>query len=159
LNQTIDFDTLSLLNWVFVSFYWTFLFDLGQTTPTLPGVDKVYTSTNNIFVNETLFEIYSSYLRNTVVPILAATGPFSGYPLPPAFSNISSENFAQPEESTFAQTYVCSCRKIKQPLSLIISVIIADYTFIVGGYNFVIAVAAMIQTRRRRDGEFPNRYC
>jgi hypothetical protein len=157
LTQSVDFDILSLLNWVFVSFYWTFLFDLGQTTPTLLHVDTVYSSTNNIFVNETLFEIYSSYLRNTVVPILAATVSFSGSPLPPTFSNISSENFAQPEERTFDLTYACSRRKIKPTLSFIISVIVADYTFIVGGYRFVIAVAAMVQRRRRR-GEVPNRY-
>lgn len=164
LNQTFNF--WELINWIFVSFYWTFLSDLGQISPTIisgqttlripnnTSVNKNYQTafppTNNIFINQTLFAIYSSYLRNTIIPLL---GPVSGdYPSLPSFSNLSFENSLREQDTTFTLSYSCVQRIIKPALAFIVSVIVADYAFIMGAYKLTIMVAAGIQKRKRQDG-------
>ena len=68
-----ELDPWPFFNWFFVSLYWVFLSNVGQVQPTTypiygslfntPLVDfaqpTFYPSSNNIFVNGTLFEIYS----------------------------------------------------------------------------------------------------
>lgn len=161
LSQTFNF--WGLINWIFVSFYWIFLSDLGQISPSISGQTTMgvpnntfvnqrtaFPPTNNIFINQTLFAIYSSYLRNTIIPLL---GPVTGdYPLLPPFSNLSFENSLQELDTTFTLSYSCVQRTRKQALAFIVSVIVADYAFIVGAYQLSIMVAAMIQKRRRQDG-------
>jgi hypothetical protein len=71
------FDLWKLLNWIFVGYYWAFLADLGQVAPTAYDrtvannpLPVIYASTNNVFVNETLFNIYSIYIQETILPII-----------------------------------------------------------------------------------------
>jgi hypothetical protein len=148
--QTIHmFEFWELINWLFVSFYWTALFDLGQIAPTIPDAQMTFLPTNNLFINQTLFTIYSSYLRNTIFPLL---GP--AYSQIAQFSNLTAENSLQAEDKTFVRSYSCVERVLKQPVSFIISVIVADYALIMGAYAFAIFVAGAVQKRRRQDGEF-----
>src|SRR5271163_4134584 len=74
-----NFDFWELMNWMFVSHYWTLLLDFGQVAPSTFLYDASgnlvnygpvqYAPTNNIFVNETLFETYSTYLQSTVLQL------------------------------------------------------------------------------------------
>lgn len=109
------------------------------------GTLKKFPSTNNIFINQTLFHIYSSYLRNTVVPLL---NPGSSLP---EFSSLTGENSLKAEDKTFTRTYACVERQLKAPISLIISVLVADYTLIMSAYSVVLLAAAWVH-RRQQDG-------
>jgi hypothetical protein len=148
-NQT--FDIWELFNWIFVSFYWCFLADFGQINPTILYPQTTFPPTNNIFINQSLFEIYSSYLRNTILPLL---GPAvtSNFPPLPQFSNLSDENSLKAQVSTFTRTYSCLQIKPKSPLNFIVSVVVAEYALIMGGYKLAILVAEVIQKRKQRDG-------
>jgi hypothetical protein len=151
-----NFNFLELTNWLFVSIYWTYLADLGQVRPTsyirereqygIAIVDfskpTSYPVTNNIFINETLFEIYSSYLRTVILPLL-------NYSLP-EFSPIGADNHLKPVETTFGRSYSCSERQLKTPLNFLISVLAADYVLIIGVYRLVIFIAALVQKRQKQ---------
>jgi hypothetical protein len=153
-NQTTQqFDYWELINWLYVSFYWTVLADLGQIAPTIYlngnlSLPITLPSTNNIFTNVTLFNRYSLYLQHTVLPILGMTD--SGIVIP-SFDQSSMEL----PRMTFIQSYSCMERHLKTPLEFLISVVVADYALIMGGYNLAIFIAAMVQRRRNRDGEIP----
>ena len=144
-----------MVNWVYVSYYWTILADLGQITPTTYPRDDmnnliwtqptVYPPTNNIFINPESFEIYYSYLKNTIFPILNIP-PLDLSPPPDSM-------ITQPPDVTFVKSYSCIERRLKAPISLIISVIVADYTFVVGLYTLVILIAGIIQKRRKPSGK------
>ena len=149
-----NFDFWELTNWLFVSIYWSYLADLGQVRPTTYirereqyGIAIVdfskptsYPLTNNIFINETLFEIYSSYLRTVILPFL-------NYSLP-EFYPLDDDNHLKPVDTTFSRSYSCSERQLKTPLDFIISVLAADYVLIIGAYRLVIFIAALVQKRR-----------
>lgn len=82
----VEIDIWELLNFVYVGYYWTLLADLGQVSvtnyrPTAPQPlptwfqvnfsESIYIpSTNNIFVNASLFDTYSAYLNSTILPAL-----------------------------------------------------------------------------------------
>ena len=154
-NQNIDL--WEFINWTFVSLYWIFLADFGQTAPTIHGgfdsnlaLAYPFTSQNNIFTNETLFNIYYSYLRNTILPILQLT------PNAIDFLPLSKSNQLVPIQTTFLRSYSCVERRIKGWLSATILVIVADYTFIVGMYNFISFMAGWWQKRKDRKGAYKN---
>jgi hypothetical protein len=70
------FNIWKLLNFVFVSYYWLLLRDLGEIAPTAYNFSisdspqtTIFPSTNNVFINETLFHIYSEYILNTIIPL------------------------------------------------------------------------------------------
>ena len=78
LNQTFNF--WELINWIFVSFCWTFLADFGQINPSIEQIALPHT--NNIFLNETLFDLYvisptysTSNTRRQLVPRVSSVGP------------------------------------------------------------------------------------
>jgi hypothetical protein len=146
-TQTYDFWTL--INWLYVSYYWTVLFDLGQDVPTINNTP--FSPTNNIFINQTLFDIYASYMRGTIYPILNATSPLD--PIP-EFQSLGNGNYLKAEARHFIQGYNCLERRIKAPMSLIIAVIVADYALIMSAYKAVIMFARFIETRKRPDGQF-----
>jgi hypothetical protein len=148
MSKQLDF--WKLINWFVVSVYWSLLFDLGQVfTVNLDSDDLALTpSTNNIFINQTLFDIYSSFLVDTIGPLEKLTG----IPVP-SFEPISSQNYLQARDTTFLRSYSCVERHVKPVISLLISVIVADYALIMGAYTFAINVAGMIQ-KRRHYGEF-----
>ena len=143
-----------LLNWVIVSSYWILLSDFGQTAPTYynyttSGVVDFsspifYPSTNNIFVNDSLFNIYSSYLTNTIIPVLR----LYDINLPTDFLPVDSSNALQPSSTTFLRSYSCLQREIKGALSATVSVIVADYAFIQGAYSVLLFCVGWWQSKR-----------
>ena len=147
-NQTLNF--WKLINWAFVSRYWTILSDLGQISPTIydtTGRASSFLSENNIFINHTLFSIYSSYLRDVIVPLV---GPGASIP---QFNILTDENALKAENQTFIRSYNCVERVLKDPLSLIVSVLVADFTLIMGAYKLMIFIAMWIH-KRQRHGRF-----
>lgn len=154
----IDFDIWKLLNWVCVSLYWMILSDFGQVTPTiypsslflegnlvpfpnfaLPAT--FYAPTNNIFINDTLFEIYSLYFRKLLEPVGYSTSI-------PAFSALNDTNCAHPTETGILRSYSCLKRDWKGALSGTISVLAADYALFFGAYSVLILIAGWVQKRR-----------
>jgi hypothetical protein len=141
-----------LMNWLIISYYWIILYDFGQIAPTYYNYTTsgdvfsspiFYPSTNNIFVNDSLFNIYSSYLTNTIIPVL-------GLNLPTDFLPVDSSNAIQPSSVTFARSYSCSQRQIKGALSAAVSVIVADYAFIQGAYSLLVFCVGWWQRRPKR---------
>jgi hypothetical protein len=156
------FDIWRLLNWVFVSFYWTILADLGQIAPTTYNLtnfvdwspvgaantsqpQQFFPSTNNIFVNETLFEIYSEYLRNTLLPLFPVLDV-------PAFNSLNNGNQLTAVDTQFIRSYSCWQRQLKGPLSAIISVLASDYALFFGPYYFYLWFYGWINKRRDANG-------
>jgi hypothetical protein len=148
-----EIDIWKFMNWVVVSYYWLFLYDFGQTSPTYydsaDGDTKLtspifYSSANNIFVNSTLFSIYSSFL----IDILSAV---PGSP-PLEFLPLDSNNSLQPTATVFLTSYSCLQRQLQPWLTATISVIVADYVFIAGGYSLVVTIASWWSKRRSTEG-------
>lgn len=150
-NRTnVTVEILELVNWLFVSIYWTMFIDLGQVSPTIttPDGDITIPTTNNIFANPDLFNIYSSYLNDTVIPIVFGTSAiFPQFELP---SNINSLNVSK---TTFIRSYACNQRKWKSRLERVVSVILADYALIGLPYAIAVFFAVAIQKRVRSDCE------
>jgi len=158
-------DIWKLLNWIFVSFYWTILADFGQVAPTtfyyLSDVSEtgsvsivnltaptVYPPTNNIFVNESLFEIYESYLRNELLLALAPSL------FVPPFAPLNSTNRLEPKDVEFVQNYSCWKRAWKSFwLDAVVSVLVAQYSLFFGTFSFFLLVAAWFH-RRQPNGLF-----
>jgi hypothetical protein len=139
---------------MFVVYHWTILYGLGQIAPTTypntswyPFADGIgspdfahpveFPPTNNIFHNETLFTIYADYLNNVLLPF-ARTAGFN-YTVP-SFLPVNNENRLQAIPASFLASYSCTRRQTKGWLSLIISVLVADYALIVGVYRLVIFI-------------------
>lgn len=154
-NVTLDF--WKLLNWLYISFYWTVLADFGQISPTISNprsggllsfkdfsTSTTYPSTNNIFVNNTLFTIYSSYMFATILPMLNIS-------LPTTFAALDSENRLFEQDQSFARTYSCTVRQWKPPLTALISIVVAEYAFLKGAYIVFILIATWFQKRKFED--------
>ena len=155
------FDFWRFINWIYVTYYWGFLADIGLSAPTaydftnstppaavpFPSAAVPFPSTNNIFVNETLFQVYFEYYNSTILPILVAQS--FGQP-PPVLLN--DETRFEPIQKTLLRSYICSKRETKGPLSLIISVIAGGYALIVGAYKVVLIITGWWQ-KRKDDGK------
>lgn len=147
---------------MFVSIYWTLLADYGQIAPTTyPYVQSsvwqgypntsylsptLYPPTNNIFYNETLFESYSVYLNDTILPLFKS---FYGL-------NITLPQFKsplQPQPTTFVRTYFCTQKQLKGLASVVISVFAADYTLVLGVFGVAILMAKCWPWCNRADPE------
>ena len=151
------FDFWKFMNWIVVSYFWLFLYDFGQTNLTYYNhfgdeslsqafsAPVFYSSTNNIFVNSTLFSIYSSYLTD----ILSLVPGF----LPPEFLPVDSNSSLQPTATVFLRSYSCMQRQLQPWTNAVISVLVADYVFITGGYHLVLTVATWWQKRRNAEGK------
>jgi hypothetical protein len=155
-NVTVN--ALELVNWIYVSIFWTMLYDFGQVYPTVFSVDSDFTvtpypSTNNIFINETLFNIYYSYLNTTVAPILGInqSDPNSAAPLfeSPSTTNVLRET----HNTTFIMGYSCNKRQFKTWLSALVAIILADYALIGVPYKIASFFAVAIQKRFRPNCE------
>src|SRR5271154_997559 len=125
-----NFDFWELMNWMFVSQYWALLADFGQLSPStftynsstgaVVSYNPVsYPTTNNIFVNDTLFEIYHAYLLNTVLPLFGAKLP--------EFSPLSDINQMSDSNVSLNLLYACTDLQLKSSEGLVISVIVADW--------------------------------
>jgi hypothetical protein len=165
-SKTFDiFDALKLFNWIVVSYYWLFLYDFGQLAPLqynltvgiIPNFTQpyVFPSTNNIFVNETLFDIYSSYLRHTLFPYLNAFESMIGAPnlVLPDFMPLSPNNTLQKINMTLLRSYSCLERQLFGWGTVFVSIFVADYAFITGAYMTIMFIAGWWKTRGRPEGE------
>ena len=146
---------LKLFNWLFVSYYWVFLADFGQAAPSVyaqydtnyASIAK-YPSTNNIFANQTLFQNYYSYMETVILSILHLNQSL------PEFQPVVDVNQLQPMEVYFLRNYSCVKRELKGWVSCTISVIVADYTLIVGMYEIVAFILGWIYSRKDMSKEY-----
>jgi hypothetical protein len=149
LTGNAAFDGFEFMNWIFVTYYWIMLYDFGQTAPTYyefttleaPNfMDPTYfTSDNNPFVNDKLFGMYSAYLNNTIIPLLQLQGIHFRVG---EFLPLTNSNTLSPIPTTFLRSYSCSQRQAKGWVSLLMNVIIADYTFVFGAYHLLLMFIA-----------------
>jgi hypothetical protein len=152
-QQGVDVDFWKLVNFIFVGYHWLMLANLGQITPTIyapipfpPAPEwyrvnftevKSYTPINNIFINETLFEIYTNFLRDPVLPLL-------NYPSP-KFAPLGDGNSLQMVTTTFIKSYDCQVRTLRSPVVAMFLILTTVGVFITGPYALVTTVAARIQ--------------
>ena len=154
----IVLDFWRLMNWLVVVAYWNVLVDFGIYSPTNYPHDAnansgrdfsratLLPSTNNIFINSTLYDIYSQFMLEIVMPLL-------DLPVPPAeITPLGNENKLVHREVAFAKSYFCSVRQLKSPLVGIVSIFVGEYAFIQGGYRIFIFLATWYQKRRELNG-------
>jgi hypothetical protein len=139
-----------LIGRTFSMFYWLYLADFGQVSAIANRFSDVsrsdgqgsivYPATNNIFVNQSLYQNYFEYIQG-------GQFPFNSKPL-----NHLNESPVPPLQSmpvTFLQSYSCQRLELKSAISLLISIITADYPFLVLGYTLSMWVASKLEKRRR----------
>ena len=136
-NGVKDLDFWRLINWMFVVHYWCILLDFSQLNPTIFAVNGSSSAyiinvppnqlppTNNIFVNSTLFQIYSEYLYDTILPFYG----FSQSRFPP-MAPLAPENKMNTSSITLTVLYTCTDLALKSGLNLVIAVLVADWAFI-----------------------------
>lgn len=152
-----SFDIWKLLGWTIVSYYWLLLADFGQIVPStynhsIEGVpifpQRLYPPTNNIFVNETLFEAHETYLRKTIIPVL---NNLQGNVSLPEFLPLSQENRLRPFNTSFLRSYICLDRRAKGWAGGLVSVTTATYAMIAATYTIVIFIAGWFQKRKDKS--------
>jgi hypothetical protein len=161
-----NFDIRRLLNFWFMSYHWLMLLDFGLDAPTvfigdpaqsIPDFSQpiVYLPTNNLFVNDSLFQIYSSYIHNTLVPLVQQTDP--AYNIP-EFSPLTKDNHFQPFNTTLFRSYPCTERQLKGWGSVVVAVLAASYAILAGSYTVLISVLGWYQCRKDESGLIPLLY-
>lgn len=151
-KQALDF--WDILNWIFVSQYWISLYDLGQIADDISdgySPDSNGNIFNNIFINDTLFEIYSSVLNDTLIPYYYDW--FVDYLPIPSFLPLNATNRLFSVPTTLLQNYSCSERKMKLWFTAFISVFAADYALIGTAYKILIFITGYFQQRKDEGGE------
>jgi len=117
-------------------YFWLHVIDLGQISPTPTSDPTTYnfSASENIFANGALYQNYLNFWNLN--------------------STLDDYHPLNAVDTRFMQSYACQQRQLKPGLNLIISVIAADYAFLVGGYSLIIFVAGIIQKRSpsRKDG-------
>lgn len=159
----VDFDFWRFVNFIFVSQYWITLLSLGQIQTTIYNSSQnglllnndmstahALDSTYNIFINSTLYGIYSSYLSTTVLPLL-------GFPSL-SFARLSDTNTLEPlmpRPTTFLRSYTCQVRQRKDNFTAIFAMLTTIYVFTAGPFHFFIFVASFCRTRNNPEGHSP----
>ena len=92
-------------------------------------------------MNDTLFEIYDSFFRHTVLPIFKVNRPV------PEYMRLDEINRLNETDVAFVRTYSCLERRWKGLVEALVSVLVADYALFFGPYAAVIWVASFIQKR------------
>jgi hypothetical protein len=157
-NNLPSFDVFKFINWLWVSDYWLSLLEFGQLAPAsyhlMPqgqvnfSSPITYAPTNNIFVNNTLFHTYSSYLLKAIIPSLCHQQMCpQGVPFL-EFLAIDEQNRLQLPPAIIFKSYSCVERRLRGPFSLIVSVLAANYALIGGAYQIFIFVAGWFQQRK-----------
>ena len=145
-GSTDRFDFWKFISWIVVSNHWLLLYDFGQVAPTYSDIGLIsdtltqlqnFTSTNNIFINNTLFENFAVYLEEAPLKIVNNYLNGAGLTLP-QFLVLDDNDSLQPFETTILRSYSCVERRLKGWVSVAISVLVADYAFIVGGYTVLV---------------------
>jgi hypothetical protein len=150
-----NFNFWELMNWMFVSQYWALLADFGQLSPTtftynastgtVISYNPVsYPSTYNIFVNDTLFDIYYSYLLNTVLPLFGAKLP--------EFSPLNQTNQISASNVSLKLLYACTDLQLKSSQNLVVSVVVADWALISMVFGIALFLGAWYEQLRIHDG-------
>ena len=161
LNPEVDFDIFMILNWYGISGYWFSLLSFGQFAPVNYIFDPIvnfskpilHSTTNNIFLNGTLFDLYTDYLRQTVVPLFSSFLPFTALP---EIQPLGQDNPLEVPIITFASTYSCSQRQMKSWFSFIISVAAADYALLAALYSgFITIIGWHQQSKKKREPFLP----
>ena len=157
----INFDFWEFMNWIFVTFYWTMLANVGQVTPInyapllqmapLPRLNIVdFTnitvpgSANNIFLHDQLFQKYASYLTGTLLPLLGRTSP--------QIESLNETNPFEPVPTTFVRSYICTVREWKDRFSLIFAVFTTVWVFVLGPRGGLLTIAAFVECRLNPRG-------
>jgi hypothetical protein len=153
-----NMDFWQLMNWLFVSHYWMLLLDFGQVSPSTFEYNAAgdfisygpirYPTTYNIFVNETLFDIYASYLENTILPLF-------GYHLP-QFAELNSTNHMNESEVSLKLLYTCTDLQLKSSQNLVISVLVADWAMITSVYAIALFAGAWWMQRSEEGNKLSN---
>jgi hypothetical protein len=164
-----NIDFWQILNWYYVSFYWTVLYQFGDITPTMYqqnndtssyiGLVTLYgmgspnfsapinfPPTNNIFWNDTLFQMYSGYLRSTLLPLALAVFPgvSPSLKLPP-FLPLSDTNRLERSPTTILTTYQCNELELKGWANALISIVVAISSLWTGGYGILLFILEKLQ--------------
>lgn len=163
----LELDFWKFMNWIFVSIYWNILSDLGQSAPTTylrTGLAasgyRLYdfetamehSIKNNIFLNDSLYTLYSDYMLTPILPIVnnritsLVVADYIGVEI------LSDNNSFHPGETVFKRSYACTIRKWRPPLTALVSILVAAYAFIHGGYSLLLLVAGCIEKRKDKDG-------
>lgn len=91
--------------------------------------------------NNTLFSVSTSFLSNTVLPLLGLS--------PKGFTKLTAldaQNRFYPTDRMILRNYNCIERRAwKEPISALISVASASYVLIYGVYSFVLLMAGLYQ--------------
>jgi hypothetical protein len=133
--------------------YWICLADFGQVSAVnneyadvsksdLPGPFS-YPATNNIFVNQSLYQNYLEYLQSDQFPFNWAGEN--------QFANLTKtlDEPLQPSDEMFLQSYSCQHLQVKTAISFVIAVISADYPFLIVGHLLVVWIASKLEKRQR----------
>lgn len=146
-------DFWSIMNWLFVGYYWRFLYDFGQIQPTIYAPQSTsqtlisppnfsqptfYPATNNIFLNDTLFQIYAT--------ITTAVYNLNNYTIP-GFAPVSGTNRLQTQTTTFVRGYDCQERQYKS--DWFFAVFTVEFAFMSGAYHLLKLIVYQIGQMRR----------
>jgi len=112
-----------------ISLYWTILADLGQQ------------NSNNILVNQDSLKTYSAPLGDK---------SFTA-------SNTGKNLLILP--ATIFTSYLCQTTRLKAPLSLIVSVLVADLVLLSSGWTVLALIAAWLAKKRNHDGTMDLSFC
>jgi len=153
-----------------VSCYWTFLYQFGDIAPTtyqqanyvhefLGGQINIngmgspnfsapitFLPTNNIFWNEDLFEIYSDYLKNTLIPLLLHFYPEFGNALEiSAFLPLNDTNRAQRVPTSIFTPYQCNELVWKGWASAVVSILVSIFSLSTTGYGLMLTILKLLE--------------
>jgi hypothetical protein len=134
-----------ILCWIFATWNSVTLFDIGQVA------DPTAVVQTNIFLNQTIYDNYNSFLRDVVVPFFNGSSNYD-----PNFFNplpLNGTNRLQATPIPLQTTYLCSQRQLKGWATVFISVIAADSALIMTAYSFFIFIAGYFQKRRDKSGQ------
>jgi len=161
-------DFWEVINWYFVSLYWTFLYQFGDISPTIYSQINVpnlsvngtigingmgypnfsdpitFPPTNNIFWNETLFEIYSHYLRTILAPLFPTFNPDFSLDLPP-FLPLNDSNRIQRSPTTIFTSYQCNQLQLKGRASATISILVAIGSLWMSGFAILLLLLQLLE--------------
>jgi len=142
-------DLQNELGATFQLFYWIYLADFGQNSPTFYRVFPVggilqlqpvefkksshMASTSSIFTDRSRYELVSNWTNQSLGASVPLFNKSNGLPLLPS------------HETAFVVSYACQERRLKAPLILIITVFVADFAFITGGYNLAIWIGVRFE--------------
>jgi hypothetical protein len=105
-----------------ISLYWTIEADLGQI------------NTNNVLINPSSLTALSAPLGDK------------------SFSRATTGKNLQITPSTIFTSYLCQTTRLKTPLSLIVSVLIADLILLSSGWTVLTLIAAWLAKKKNHEG-------